>query len=102
MRFDSERSRRERTGNQAVAYGGIEIAGAFAQPVEMERRAFGRGDDEGRGAGAFGLRNFDVAIGAERGGDPIDGVAGFAALAFEIARRDGNAKAIGAAIELGQ
>ena len=65
----------------------------------MQARAFGCGDDEGRGACAFGLRNLDVAIGAERRGDAVDGVAGLAAVAFEIAAGDGDAQTVGAALE---
>ena len=67
---------------------------ARAQTVEMQARAFARGDDEGGRAGALGLRNFDIAIGAERRGDVVDGVAGFAGLAFEIAAGDRDAQAV--------
>ena len=94
-----QRGRRHGAGDQPVAHGGIEIVRAGAQTVEMQARAFARGDDEGGGAGALGLRNFDVAIGAERGRDVIDGVAGFAGFAFEIAAGDRDAQAVGAALQ---
>ena len=38
----------------------------------MQRRAFGRGDDVGGGAGARGFGNLDLAVGAERLGDALD------------------------------
>jgi len=54
----------------------------------MQARAFAGGDDECGRARAFGLRDLDIAVGAERRGDVVDGVAGFAGLAFEIAAGD--------------
>ena len=39
----------------------VEIRGARAQAVQMQRGAFGRRDHEGGGAGARGLRNLDLA-----------------------------------------
>jgi hypothetical protein len=50
---------------------------ALAQTVEMQRSAFGRGDDVGGGAGAPGFRNFDGARGAKRFRNPGDGFARF-------------------------
>ena len=41
---------------------GSKSFGAFAQAIEMQRRAFGGGDDVGRGAGARGLGNFDRRV----------------------------------------
>ena len=48
---------------------GSKSFGALAQAIEMQRRAFGGGDDIGRGAGARGLGNFDLLRRTERLGD---------------------------------
>ena len=65
----------------------------------MQARAFAGGDDEGRRPRALGLRNFDVAVGAERRRHAVDGVAGLAAVAFEIAAGDGDAQTLRAALQ---
>ena len=53
---------------------GSKSFGALAQPIEMQRRAFGGGDDIGRGAGARGFREFDSSRRAERFRDALDGL----------------------------
>ena len=69
--------RHHRAGQQAVTHRRIEIVRALAQPIEMQRGAFGGGDDIGRGAGARGLGNFDHPGRAERLCHPGDGLDGF-------------------------
>ena len=54
---------------------GSKSCAARAQAVEMQRRAFGRGDDIGRGARALGFGNFDLARDVERLGDARDRLA---------------------------
>ena len=58
---------------QPVAHRRIEIVRTLAQPVEMQRGAFGGGDDIGRGAGARGFGDLDGARRAQRLGDAGDG-----------------------------
>ena len=53
---------------------GSKSFGRRAQPIEMQRGAFGGGDHIGRGAGARGFRNFDRPGCAERLGDAGDGL----------------------------
>ena len=59
----------------------------------MQRCALACGDDERRRAGAFGMRNVDIAVGAERRGDAVDGRDGLRGLALEIAAGDRDAQA---------
>ena len=74
LRAVDQRRRDHRAREQAVAHRRIEIIRALAQAIEMQRGAFGGGDDIGRGAGARGFGNFDRAGGAERLGDAGDGL----------------------------
>jgi hypothetical protein len=53
---------------------GIEIVRALAQPVEMQRGAFGGGDHVSRGAGARGFGNFDRGRRVQRFRDPRNGL----------------------------
>ena len=59
LRAVDQRRRHHRAGDQAIAHRRIEIVRALAQAVEMQRGAFGGGDDVGRGAGARGFGDFD-------------------------------------------
>jgi hypothetical protein len=59
LRAIDQRSRHHRAGDQAIAHRGIEILRALAQAIEMQRGAFGCGDDIGRGARTGGLGNLD-------------------------------------------
>ena len=94
-----QRSRQHGAGDQPVARRRIEIAGAGAQPIEMQARRLAGGDDVGGRARALGLRYLDVAIGAERRRDAIDGINRFGAPAFEIAAGDRDAQPVGAAVQ---
>ena len=61
LRAVDHRRRHHRARDQPVAHRGIEIVRALAQAVEMQRRAFGRGDNVGSRAGTRGFRDFDGA-----------------------------------------
>ena len=74
LRAVDQRRRDHRARQQPVAHRRIEIVRPPAQPIEMQRGAFGGGDDIGGGAGARGFGNFDRARGAERLGDAGDGL----------------------------
>jgi len=64
-------------GQQPVAHRRIEIIRSLPQAIEMQRSAFGGGDDVGGGAGARGFGDFDRMRGTERLGDPGDRLHGF-------------------------
>ena len=51
LRLHHGGSGNQRAGDQPVAHIGIEIVRPRAQPFQMQRRAFGRGDDIGGAAG---------------------------------------------------
>ena len=100
LRLHDERRRNQDAGDQPVAHRGIEVLGAAAQPVEMQRRTFGRRDDIGRRARALGFGDFDFAADVERRGDPLHRLAGFRRGAFaEIAAGHRDPQAFDAAIE---
>ena len=89
LRAVDQRRRDHRARHQAIAHRRIEIVRALAQAIEMQRGAFGRGDDVGRGAGAGGFGNFDRSGGAERLGDARDGFDGLREnILLEIAAGD--------------
>ena len=93
LRLVDQRRRHHGASDQAVAHRRIEVVRARAQPVEVERRALGRGDDIGRGARARGLGDFDLALGTERRGDAIERGARFGKRALaEIAAGDRDAQ----------
>ena len=66
----------------------------------MKARAFARGDDEGGGASALGLWDFNVAIGLKGHSNTVYRGERFCGLAFEIAAGDGDAQACDALIEM--
>ena len=74
-------------GDQPVAHGGIEVARACAQAVEMQRGALARGDDVGRGARPRRFGDLDLARGAERRGDARE-----RGLRLRRTRRRGNSR----------
>ncbi len=89
LRAVDQRRRDHRARQQAVAHRRIEIVRPLAQAIEMQRGAFGRGDDIGRGAGARGFGNFDRSRRAKRLGDARDGLDGFREnIVLEIAAGD--------------
>ena len=96
----TERGRHHGARDQPVAHRRIEIVRARAQTIEMQRRAFGRGDDVGRGARAGGFRDFDLAGDAERLGDALDRGQCLRECALaEIAAGDRNTQAVLAAAD---
>ena len=72
LRLHDRCRRHHGAGDQPVAHGGVEIARLRAQAFEMQRGAFGGGDDIGRGAGAGGFGNFDFVARAGRFGDTLE------------------------------
>ncbi len=79
---------------------GIEIARALAHALEMQARALDGGDQIGGRARQRGLRNLDLVIGMQRGGDPVERDMRFGKQALlEIAARDRDAQTVGAALE---
>ena len=100
LRLDGERSRHHGGGDETVAHRRIEIVRALAHALEMQARAFDRGDQIGGRARERGLRNLDLVIGMQRRGDAVERDMRFRKQAFlEIAARDRDAQTVGAALE---
>ncbi len=62
LRLDDHRGRDHCARDQPVTHSRIEIAGARAKTVEMQRRAFAGGYDKGRVTGALYFGEFDLAF----------------------------------------
>ena len=60
-----------RAGDQPVAHVGIEIVRRVAQAVQMQRGAFGSGDDIGSGARPCGFGQFDLPHAPSAAGDAV-------------------------------
>ena len=92
--------RNHRAGDQAVAHGGVVVGGTVAQPVEMQRRPLGCGDDVSGGPRPRHFRHLDFARYSERRRDLHHRGGRFRRHPVaEIAAGDGDAQAIDAARE---
>ena len=91
-------------GSMAPAISRSRVAGSKSlarvrSRLQMQACRLACCNDVGGRAGALGFRYLDVAIGAKRRGDAIDGVNRFCSPAFEIAAGDRDAQSVNAAVQ---